>query len=357
MTTVASIDQARAEAFVGKALGDAAGMMSVLMCSIGDRLGLFKNLAEHGPATSPEFAVRAGINERYAREWLSGLACAGYLDYEPSSGRFALPPEHAPVLAQEGGPVFFGGLYEMVPAWVQPIEQVIAAVKNGGGAPQSAYPQGFWDGFERFSGGWFENLLTPVWIPAMPDVEAMLTRGASVADVGCGRGRALIKMAQAYPNSRFTGYDAYQPTIPLAEANARAAGVADRVSFKHLDVAGGLPAQYDLITTFDVVHDSAQPRKLLKSIRQALTLNGRYVCLEINVSDKLEENVGMLGGFFYGASITYCMTSSLAAGGEGLGTAGLPESKLRELCLEAGFGSLERVALENPFNSLYVAKP
>lgn len=196
-----------------------------------------------------------------------------------------------------------------------------------------------------------------MWLPALPEVQAKLERGALMADAGCGRGKALIKLAQAFPRSRYVGYDIFEPTILQARAHAQAAGVADLVRFEHRDVSAGLPEQYDVITTFDVVHDAVDPRGLLQAIRQALRSDGRYVCLDINCSEKLEENAGPLGSLFYGFSMLYCMTTSLAGHGEGLGTVGLPEATLRELCMEAGFSSVRRVPLENPFNTLYEIQP
>ena len=357
MTTQQSIDQAKTDAFVGKVLADTAGLAVTVMSSIGDRLGLFKNLAEQGPATSAELAERADVNERYTREWLSAMASAGYLEYNPATCRFTLPPEHVPVLAQEGGPVFFGGVQEEIVGLTGPINQLMQAFRSGGGVPMEAYDPSAWEGIARFTSGWFENLLVPVWLPAMPEVQAKLERGALVADVGCGQGKALIKLAQTYPQSRYVGYDSFAPSIQQATANAQAADVADRVRFEHRDVSTGLPEQYDVITTFDVVHDAVNPRGLLRAIRNALRRGGRYVCLEINCSDKLEENIGLLGAFFYSCSVLYCMTTSLAHHGEGLGTTGIPESKMRELCAEAGFSNVRRVPMENPFNILYEVTP
>jgi 2-polyprenyl-3-methyl-5-hydroxy-6-metoxy-1,4-benzoquinol methylase len=210
---------------------------------------------------------------------------------------------------------------------------------------------------ERFSAGWFENLLLQQWIPAMPEVEAKLKEGADVADVGCGRGRALIKMAQAFPTSRYTGYDAFGPTVDQATERARKAGVTDRVKFEQLDVTKGLPQLFDVITTFDVVHDAVDPLGLLKAIRRALNPDGIYVCLDSNCSDKLEENAGPLGAIFHGVSVLYCMTTSLSNGGMGLGTLGFHETKVRELAAAAGFGSVRKLPLENPFNNIYEIKP
>jgi SAM-dependent methyltransferase len=357
MTRQRPLDQAKTEAFVGKVLGDTSATLTTILAALGDRLGLFKELSSNGPATSEQLALRASIDERYAREWLGGMSAAGYLEYDPSTKSFSLPPEHAPALGQESGPFFFGGVYQMLPSMLGILDQLTQAFRNGGGVPQSAYDASLWDGMERFTGCWFENLLTQEWIPAMPDVQAKLERGASVADVGCGRGRALIKLAQTFPNSRYIGYDAFGPTIERASQNAAAAGVSERVNFRQLDATSGLPEKYDLITTFDVVHDAVDPLGLLRSIREALQPDGIYVCLDINCSDKLEENVGPLGAMFHGFSVLYCMTTSLSRGGAGLGTVGFHESKVKELCGEAGFSNVRRLPLENPFNNLYEIKP
>jgi SAM-dependent methyltransferase len=350
-------DPARTEAFVGKVLGDTTGFGVTLMSSIGDRLGLFKDLAAAGPATSAELAVRTGTNERYAREWLAAMASAGYLTYDPASRRFTLPPEHAPVLAQEAGPFFFGGVQQEFIGFVSVLDRVIDACRNGGGVPGSEYPAEMWEGLSRFTAGWFENLLLPVWLPALPDVAAKLEAGADVADVGCGYGRAAIKLAQAYPRSRITGYDVVPANVERARAAAEEAGVGDRVRFAVLDATGDLPVQYDVITTFDVVHDAVDPLALLASIRRALRPDGIYVCLDINCQPDLEANLGPLGALFLSSSVLFCMTTSLAHGGEGLGTLGLHAHKLEELATAAGFGAVRQVDLENPFNNLYELRP
>ena len=224
------LDEARQEAFVNKVLSDTSAAMVTTLASIGDRLGLFKDLASHGPSTSTEIAARTGTNERYVREWLGGMATAGYIDYDPASEQFTLPPEHAAALADESGPFFFGGIYQMSRSMNMVVDRVIESFQKGGGVPQSAYTDDFWDGLERFTAGWFENLLLQQWVPAMPDVQTKLERGARVADVGCGRGRALIKLAEAFPQSRYIGFDIFPPTIERATRNADTAGVGDRVA-------------------------------------------------------------------------------------------------------------------------------
>ena len=350
-------DEGRQEAFITKVLCDTSAAMVTTLASIGDRLGFFKDLASHGSSTSTEIAARTGTNERYVREWLGGMATAAYIDYDPASARFTLPREHAAALANEGGPFFFGGIYQMSRSMHMVVDQVIQSFQKGGGVPQSEYPDDFWDGLERFTAGWFENLLLQQWIPAMPEVQAKLERGARVADVGCGRGRALIKLAQVFPQSRYTGFDIFPPTIERATRNAEAAGVGDHVRFEARDVAKGLPEKYDVISTFDVVHDAVDPMGLLRAIRAGLKDDGMYICLDINCSNKLEQNVGPLGAMFHGISVMYCMTTSLANGGAGLGTLGFHERRVNEMCQEAGFRTVRLLPLENPFNNLYEIRP
>jgi SAM-dependent methyltransferase len=352
VTAAASLDQTRVEAFMGRVIEDFSGTMTTLLCVLGDRLGLFEALAQ-GSATAAELALRAGVSERYTLEWLSGLAAAGYIEYDPTGGRYTLPPEHQPAFAQEAGPMFLCGAYQMVHGMLAPFERLVEAFRDGRGVPQEAFPDEWWDGMQRFTAGWFENLLLGEWLPALPHLREKLERGALVADVGCGSGRALLKLAQAFPNSRFVGFDAFEGQIARAARNAAHAGAADRVGFKLLDVAQGLPGEYDLITTFDVIHDAVEPLTVIRAIRGALRRDGSYLLLEINCEDRREDNVGPIPALFYGFSVFYCLTTSLAHGGEGLGTCGCPEAKVRELCTRAGFDRIDRVSVENPFNVLY----
>jgi SAM-dependent methyltransferase len=354
--TMARLDTAEVERFAERAVGDFSGMMTVALCHLGDRLGLFRDLAANGPATAAELAGRTGIDERYAAEWLRGLAAPGYLGHDGGTGRYELSPEHALVLATEGSPAFLGGGYQMFGAMLEPLGAVARAFRHGGGAAQAEYGAEWWEGMERFTNAWFESFLLQEWIPAMPEVERRLTAGCDYADVGCGSGRALIKLADEYPRSRFTGYDNFPAQVALARANVEAAGVVGRVRIEEADAAAGLPATHDVISTYDVVHDAVDPLGLLRGIHRSLPAGGIYVCLDINCADRHEDNSGPLATIFYGFSVLYCMTTSLADGGAGLGACGLPEAKLRELCREAGFAEVRRVPMENPFNSLYEAR-
>ena len=347
------MDESRAQEFTGRVLTDTAAAATVVMAALGDRLGLFKQLAQAGPATSGELARRVGLSERYVREWLSGMRAAGYLEFSDAEDRFWLPAEHAPTLASEPGPAFFGGVHQELIGAIQRYDQVAAAFRDGGGvAPADLHPD-VWAGTSRFTAQWHQNMLVQQWLPLVPDTTAKLSAGARVADVGCGTGQALIALARAFPSVTGTGYDAHPPVVDQARRAAAEAGVADRVSYEVLDAEAGLPAGYDVITTFDVVHDCADPLGLLRSIRDALNPGGRYLCLEINCADPPAANVGPIASLMYGFSLLYCMTSSLAQDGEGLGTLGLPESKLRLMAGKAGFGQIRRVEMDNPFNTLY----
>jgi SAM-dependent methyltransferase len=350
-------DFAKTASFMTKVMWDMSGAVASLMCTIGDRLGLFQELAAGGPATSTELAQRTGLSERYVREWLSSLSAAGYLEYNPKTLQFTLPLEHAPVLAQEGGPMFMGGVYQHLPGLFGPLDQLTEAFRHGGGIQPDAYGENFRQGMERISAGWFENLLVQQWIPAVKGLQAKLESGADVADIGCGSGRALITLSRAFPKSHFVGYELFGPVIALANANAEAAGMAGRVRFEQRDVVHGLPENYDLITSFDVLHDIANLLAVLRGIRKSLRAGGTYLLLEIRCSEKLEENRGPIATILYGTSVFFCTPTSLACGAEGLGTMGMPEPKLCKLCAEAGFSNVIRLPFENPFNVLYEIKP
>jgi 2-polyprenyl-3-methyl-5-hydroxy-6-metoxy-1,4-benzoquinol methylase len=348
-----TFDEARAEAFVGTVLTNFGAAFAGLLTAIGDKLGLFKDLAANGAATSTELAERANITERYAREWLAQMQAVGYIEYDAGSDRYSLPAEHVPALAEERGPVFFGGAHQMLLGLGDALPLLVEAFRKGGGVPQSAYGEDWWDGMARFTASWFENLLLPVWIPAMPDVQTKLEAGCRLADVGCGTGLALVRMAQAFPRSTFVGYDLYEPWVDRARGLAKENGVDDRVTFETRDVSKGLPESFDIVTTFDVIHDAIDPKGILRSIRNALTYDGIYVCLDINCSDRVEENSGPLGTAFYGFSVLYCMTTSLAHDGEGLGTCGFHPHLVEEYCKDTGFSAVRQLPLENPFNNVY----
>jgi SAM-dependent methyltransferase len=350
------LDMALVQSFAFKVFGDLTAQQMGALTTVGDRLGLFATLAESGRLTSSQFAAKADVYERYAREWLAAMACHGYLTYDPATTTFELPPERAFVLSQTDSPFYLGSVFPMSQASWQHIDQLVESFKRGGGIPQSEFDEHFWCGFERFTAASFNNFLVQEWIPAMPTVEAALRIGGSVADIGCGNGQALLTLARGYPNASLVGYDNYAPAIAAATANARAARLDERVRYELRDVNLGIPASYDLITLFDVVHDAPQPVRMLSAVARALKPGGTCFILEFNLYGDVQSNIEhplKLGAFGYAASLNYCMTQALAVGGEGTGTC-MGEERLREIAAEAGFGEVQRLDFpNNPFNVLY----
>ena len=357
MADSSGFDIDKRDRFLGKVISDLSGTFVTAMAVVGDRLGLFKTLSATGPVTSDEFAELADIDRRYSAEWLAAMAHGGYVEYESRSDRFNLPPEHFPALADESGPFFVGGIHQQIPGLIGKLGPVMDAFRTGGGVLQSTYGDDHWEGLERLTASWFENLLVQEWIPSTPRILEKLQLGVEVADVGCGSGRALIKLAEAFPLSKFVGYDVYAPSIERARLNAAAAGVEGRVTFEVLDVGPGMPRRFDVITTFDVIHDLVDPVGTIRSIHQGLNPDGSYLMLEINCSDSLEENHGPVGAMMMGVSVLYCMTVSLAEQGAGLGAHGMPPTKVHELGTTAGFSSVTRLTHDNPFSILYELRP
>ncbi len=236
MTTHTTTEQAITQAFLGQVLSDTSGLTTTIMASIGDRLGLFRNLVG-SPATSAEVAQRTHTDERYVREWLFAMTSAGYITYDPASSLFTLPAAHMPVLVQESGPMFFGGIHQWVTALARQIEPIIQAFRDGGGVPQAAYDEITWDGQERFTNTWFESLLIPVWMPLMPEVHARLQRGTTLADVGCGRGRAVVKLTTYLPDCSSAGVlPIFQEELAVHPYFALLPQVADHVPVQRGEV-------------------------------------------------------------------------------------------------------------------------
>ncbi len=351
----AEVEQAEVQRFMEKVAADTSGLAATVMAALGDRLGLFKDLAANGATVASDFAKRTGINEHYAKEWLAGMTSAGYLRYDPASQLFALPPEHRPVLSDEEGPFFIGGTHQMILGMLTIVELLEDVFRSGKGIPMTAYGSNTWEGMERDMIGLYRAKLLQEWIPAMPDVQAMLERGVQVADIGCGGGRVLTMLAQAFPKSRYVGIDIFKPLIERARSNAEAAGVSDLIEYKVLDASLGLLGRYDLITTFDVIHET-NPLRMLRAIRKSLMTGGRYVCLDVKCEKALEDNINPLAALRYGFSLLFCMSISLSNGGEAHGTMGLPEKKIKQLCLDAGFTSVRLVPLEKSNHNLYEAR-
>ncbi|MDE3179448.1 MAG: methyltransferase domain-containing protein [Acidobacteriota bacterium] len=350
------IDSEVMMSFAHKVVGDLAAAMSGPLLYIGDRLGLFKKLAEVGSATVAGLSQEMGLQERYVREWASAMVAAEYLKYDPLTGMISLPPEHAMVLANEESPVFTGGLSQMIPDQYRVMPRVMEAFKRGGGVPYSDFAEDTFVGTERLFRPGYINFLAQQWLASMPDIMNKLEAGAVVADVGCGRGAALLQVAARVPNSRFTGYDNYAPGIEYANENARKHGLSGRLSYEVRNSAS-LPqtAEFDLVMTLDCLHDMVDPEGCARSIRGALKPDGTWFVIEPNMADKLEQNINPIGRLFYSVSTLQCMTCSLAYSGAGYG-AGMGPANVRKVAESAGFKHFRKLPIENPFNQFFEIK-
>ena len=358
MTTVAAtqIDQDKLNAFLGKALADMGAAMSASLTIIGDKLGLYKALHEHGPLTSDELAERTQTHERYVREWLAAQAAGGYVEYDPATQRFTLPPEQAFMLADESSPLYVQGLFQVIEAAMADEPHITEAFKSGRGFGWHEHDRRLFEGTERFFRPGYHAHLVAEWIPALEGVEAKLERGAKVADVGCGLGASTIVMAKAYPKSTFVGLDYHAGSIELARERAAAAGVGDRVTFDVADAQRFPGSNYDLIACFDCLHDMGDPVGAAAHIRSALAPDGTWLLVEPFANDRLEENLNPIGRIFYSASTLLCTPASLSQDvALGLG-AQAGEPRIREVVTKAGFTRFRR-ATQTPFNLIFEARP
>jgi SAM-dependent methyltransferase len=350
-----ALDQAKLEAFVERLVLDIGTAMRGGLSYIGDRLGIFKALADGEPVTPSELAERTGLNERYLREWLGSMTTAEYVEYDTATGRYRLPPEHALPLADEEFPFFTGGFQQMVVPTVTVAPKVADAFRTGGGVTQDEYSPEMYEAIERMTAPWYKHHLVQTWIPALPGVQEKLEAGGTALDVGCGSGRAPITIAKAFPNARVAGIDVHAGSIERARARAEVEGVAERVTFEVGDGGDLKDGEFDLITTFDVVHDSVDPVGLMSGIRTGLREDGTFLMLEMNASGDVAENDNPLGRLLYNVSTLYCMTTSLAHDGAGIGAC-MGQHKAEELAAESGYGHFRKLPLEDPFSVLYELK-
>jgi SAM-dependent methyltransferase len=338
--TTATLDQAKAEAFGGRMLEMCSNGMLMAMTSIGHEVGLFEAMAGKPPATSQQVADYAGLNERYVREWLACMATGGVVDYDPAGATFRLPDEHAGSLTRVAGPMNMALWAWAMTGFGEALDPLVVAFRQGGGVPYSVFRK-FPALMATCSASQYDASLISEVVPLIPGLEGRLRAGIDVADVGCGSGHAINLLGEAFPSSRFTGYDFSEVAIEAARREASQMGLSN-VGFEVKDVATlGGPARFDLVTAFDSIHDQAQPRRVLKGIADALRPDGTFLCVDIAGSSNLHENFGNpMAPMMYAISTMHCMTVSLALGGEGLG-AMWGEQKARELFAEAGFTSVE----------------
>lgn len=348
------LDRQRVQEFARTLFGHYTSGVLTMMVQIGHETGLFQALAQ-GPGSSAAIAARAGLEERYVREWLGAVATGGIVEYDAPAGTYRLPPEHAVCLTGTS-PRNLAPRSTSLPMLAKRLPAVIDAFRQGGGVPYSAFRPDF---TEAMDAGWrllYDGMLIKSFLPLATGVPERLAEGISAADIGCGTGHAVNVMARAFPRATFVGYDIGEDAIERARAEARAMGLGN-ARFEILD-ATRLPAEprYDLITSFDAIHDQRDPAAALHAIAQALAPGGVYLMMEPRASSRLEDNVGNpVAPYMYGVSVLHCMTVSLAEGGAGLGTCWGTETARRMLA-DAGFTSVEVHDVPGTQNSLFVCR-
>ncbi|HEY7040153.1 MAG TPA: class I SAM-dependent methyltransferase [Methylomirabilota bacterium] len=351
MSPQATLDQGKVNEFLGKAIQDVAATFHAGLVLIGDKLGLYRAMADGGPVTAAELAKRTGARERYVREWLSAQAAGGYVTYEPGTGRFTLPPEHAFLLLDADLP----GAFMLGVGSIRDESRIADAFRTGEGVGWHEHDPGVFEGCERFFRPGYAMNLVSQWIPALDGVGARLAAGGRVADVGCGHGASTIIMAQAFPRSIITGFDYHPASIEAARRAADKAGVGDRVSFEVAAAKAYPGTGYDLVTFFDCLHDMGDPVGAAGHVRQSLAAGGTWMLVEPYANDRLEDNLNPIGRLYYGASTLLCTPASLSQEvGLALG-AQAGEKRLREVLAEAGFTRVRRVA-ETPANMVLEAR-
>jgi 2-polyprenyl-3-methyl-5-hydroxy-6-metoxy-1,4-benzoquinol methylase len=353
---VEDFNDTQAEAFAEKLLGTLNTASVALMISIGHRTRLFDVMAKIDPATSADIARAARLNERYVREWLGTMVTGGIVEYYPSMQTYYLPPEHAASLTRAASPGNLANTFQFIPLLAAVEDQIVECFKKGGGVPYSAYPRFQEVMAEESNATVVAGLLNNI-LPLVPELVEQLEQGIEVLDVGCGQGRALILLAETFPQSQFTGYDFSPDGIASACAEAAAKGLTN-IRFVLQDAAGMTETKrYHLVTAFDAIHDQAKPRQVLRGIAQALHDDGLFLMQDIRASSHVHNNIGQpLGPFTYTVSCLHCMTVSLALGGEGLGAA-WGEEKAIELLNEAGFANITVKQLPHDIiNNYYLAR-
>jgi 2-polyprenyl-3-methyl-5-hydroxy-6-metoxy-1,4-benzoquinol methylase len=344
------LDETTLNTFIGRVLGDLGGAVSVPLVRIGDALGLYTALDRLGTATPEELAAETDCHPRYIREWLSAQAASGYVTHE--DGKFWLSPEQAFVFASPDSPANLIGVFDTAAAMVQNQAKVQAAFKTGRGVAWGDQAGCLFCSVARMFRPGYVNALVQDWLPALDGVVDLLTEGAAVADIGCGHGVSTIVMAQAFPNSTFTGFDFHPGSIAAATAHAAAHGVTN-VRFE-VGRAQDFPGAYGFVTCFDCLHDMGDPEAAAAHIRKALESGSSWMVVEPNAGDRLEDNMNPVGRLFYSASTMICVPTSLAQEtGAALG-AQAGEARIAKLIKAGGFTSVRR-ATETPLNMVLEA--
>jgi 2-polyprenyl-3-methyl-5-hydroxy-6-metoxy-1,4-benzoquinol methylase len=356
MATTSTIDQDKLDAFMGQFVQDFGAALSAPLIVIGDKLGLYRAMADGEPVTPAQLADRTECRERYVREWLSQQAASGYVEYDAAKGTFRLAPEQAMALANPDSPAFIPGAFQLLAACVKDEPHITERFRSGEGFGWHEHHHDLFEGTERFfRPGYIANLVD-AWLPALEGVVEKLEAGAKVADIGCGHGASTILMAKAYPKSTFVGSDYHEGSIEAARRAAERAGVAERVAFEVASAKNFSGGPYDLVCVFDALHDMGDPVGAAAHVRTQIADDGAWMVVEPYANDALEDNLNPIGRIFYAGSTMLCTPASLSQEvGLALG-AQAGEGRLTEVLNDGGFSRVRRAA-ETPFNIVLEARP
>lgn len=354
---MSQLDEAKLNALIGKMLGDLGGAFSVPTVRLGLRLGLFEALHERGPATAPELADAAGgLSERYVREWALAQAANGYIHFDDTSQKFSLSPEQAMVFVTKDSPVYLEGAFDLVAAMIEGEEKVERSFRTGRGVRWGDTAGCLFCATGAFFRPSYVNNIVQNWLPALDGVEEKLKAGAKVADVGCGVGFSTLLMAKAYPNTRLIGYDFHEPSVADARRHAETHELDSRVKFAATRAKDIEDTGFDLVTSFDCLHDMGDPCGCARHMREILNDDGTWMIVEPIAGDRPQDNMNAIGRLYYNASTMICVPTSLDQEvGEGLG-AQAGEAKLTEVIRSGGFTHVRR-ATAGPFNMVLEARP
>ena len=354
--TMTEVNEEKLHEFVGKMLGDIGAAGSIPTVRIGVRLGLFAALFEGGPATPAELAKRAGgLAERYVREWLMAQAANGYVNYDAAAKTFSMSVEQAMVFVIKDSPVYLVGAFDLVAATIEGEPKVEQAFRDGGGVKWGDSAGCLFCATGDFFRPGYVNNIVQNWLPSLDGVGERLKAGGKVADIGCGVGFSTLLMAEAFPNSTFVGYDFHEPSIEEARRHAKSHGLSDRVQFEAVTAKDIKETGFDLITTYDALHDMGDPTGCASHMRRILKEDGAWMIVEPIAGDRPEDNLNPVGRIYYNGSTMICVPTSLDQEvGLGLG-AQAGQEKLTEVIRAGGFGEVRR-ATEGPFNMVLEAR-
>lgn len=343
------------QAFATRAIADIAASYAGVMVSLGSKLGLYRALAGAGPLSAREVAARARCAERYVREWLNAQAAAGYIGYHAVSDTYELSPAQAAVLADEESPFYIPHAWNVPAAMWADEPKALEAFRTGRGVAWGEHDARMACGVAAFYRNGYQACLVQEWLPALDGVVQQLEQGIRVADVGCGHGHSTLLMAQAFPNSRFHGFDTHAASLAEARRHAEAAGVGERVQFGLARATDYPDEGYGLICFFDVLHDLGDPVAAARHAAQTLAPGGTVLLVEPFAHDRLEDNIGTVGQLYYGGSTLICCAHAISEGGRMVLGAQAGPARLEEVFRKAGFSHFRRAA-ETPFNLIFEAR-